>query len=124
MDIHRIPRSIRGWGAARPGRSFGAWRHVDKEPVSTELTPIARPSPDSPQQRAVLRKFVAFGHSQKPVSVSRGPLVDRGDERWCCYIPRSHPYRCGRRGGSRNAVGDPRCEIADFETREDLNAMQ
>jgi hypothetical protein len=61
MDVHRIPRLIRVRRAAGPGRSFGAQRHVDKKRVSTELTPILPPSTDSPQQRAVPRKSVAFG---------------------------------------------------------------
>jgi hypothetical protein len=60
MDAPRIPRLILGRGVAGPGRSFGARRHVDKKPVSTELTPIPHPSPDSPQQRAVPRKSVVF----------------------------------------------------------------
>jgi hypothetical protein len=62
MDVHRIPRLILGRGAAAPGRSFGARRHVNKKPMSTELTPIPHQSPDPPQQRAVPRKSVAFGY--------------------------------------------------------------
>jgi hypothetical protein len=62
MDVHRIPRLIRGREADGPGRSFGARRHVDKKPVSTELTPIPDPSSNTPQQRAVPRKSVAFGN--------------------------------------------------------------
>ena len=35
---------------------------MDKKPVSTELTPIPHSSSDSPQQRTVPRKSVAFGY--------------------------------------------------------------
>jgi hypothetical protein len=62
MVVHRIPRLIRGRRAAGPRRSFGARRHMDKKPVSTELTPIPHSSSDSPQQRTVPRKSVAFGY--------------------------------------------------------------
>ena len=58
MDVHRIPRLIRERGAAGSGRSFGARRHVDKKPVSTELTPILGPPSYPPVRSSVPRRRV------------------------------------------------------------------